>query len=150
MRDGMAVVFADPEARLGTLRVSTNPRKGSRARMVRGSIGVGINGVQFRPGTADYYDPSSRRGFSRDRNSGWKLDGLGADQMLGMDSNNAHVDNRGLYHYHGIANALVKSGKGTMIGWAADGFENSLCRQQGPLRLSVEKGHPPFRSGWQI
>ena len=31
--------------------------------------------------------------------------------MLGMDRNNAHVDQRGLYHYHGVANALVRSGK---------------------------------------
>ena len=47
------------------LCVTTNPRKGSSPRQVNGSIGVGVNGVQFRPGTADYYDPSSRRGFSR-------------------------------------------------------------------------------------
>lgn len=105
------------------LCVPTNPRKSSRAKTIRGSIGVGINGVQFRPGTADYYDPGSRRGHSRNRSSGWNLDGLGARQMLGMDSNNAHVDQRGLYHYHGIANALVRSGKGSLIGWAADGFE---------------------------
>ena len=105
------------------LCITTSPRKGDQARQVRGSIGVGINGVQFRPGTADYYDPSSRRGFSRNPSSGWKLDGLGAASTLGMDANNAHVDERGLYHYHGIANALVKSGKGSLIGWAADGFE---------------------------
>ena len=105
------------------LCVTTNPRKGNRAQKVRGSIGVGINGVQFRPGTADYFDPGSRRGFSRDNSSGWNLDGLGARTQLGMDNNNAHVDHRGLYHYHGVSNALVKSGKGTLIGWAADGFE---------------------------
>ena len=77
------------------LCVTTNPRKGNRARKVRGSIGVGINGVQFRPGTADYYDANSRRGFSRNRRSGWNLDGLGARDKLGMDRNNAHVDRRG-------------------------------------------------------
>lgn len=105
------------------LCVSTTPRKRTSPRMIRGSIGVGINGVQFRPGTADYYDPGSRRGFSRNSASGWNLDGLGARKQLGMDRNNAHVDERGLYHYHGIANALVQSGKGSLIGWAADGFE---------------------------
>ncbi|NKB50942.1 MAG: YHYH protein [Rhizobiaceae bacterium] len=105
------------------LCVTTSPSKGRRPQWVGGSIGVGINGIQFRPTTADYYDARSRRGFSRNARSGWNLDGLGARNQLGMDSNNAHVDNRGLYHYHGVANALVRSGKGSLIGWAADGFE---------------------------
>lgn len=85
------------------------------------TIGIATNGVIIRPGTADWYDASSRRGHSRDRSSGWNLDGLGAAEMLGMDANNAHVDNRGLYHYHGVADSLSKDG--SLIGWAADGFE---------------------------
>ncbi|MEP0941516.1 MAG: YHYH protein [Rhizobiaceae bacterium] len=125
------------------LCVTTNPRKGNRARTVRGSVGVGINGVQFRPGTADYYDPGSRRGHSRNRSSGWNLDGLGAAQMLGMDSNNAHVDNRGLYHYHGIANALVRSGKGSLIGWAADGFEIHYIGSKARSGYRLKKGTRP-------
>lgn len=125
------------------LCVTTNPRKRSRARTVRGSIGVGINGVQFRPGTADYYDPNSRRGHSRNRRSGWNLDGLGAAQMLGMDANNAHVDQRGLYHYHGVSNALVKSGKGTLIGWAADGFEIHYIGSKARSGYRLKKGTRP-------
>ncbi|SNZ06857.1 YHYH protein [Cohaesibacter gelatinilyticus] len=105
------------------LCVNKNPKKRSRATPIRGSIGVALNGVQIRPGTADYYDPSGRRGFSRNRSSGWNLEGMGARTQLGMDRNNAHVDQRGLYHYHGPSRALSKSGKGTLIGYAADGFE---------------------------
>lgn len=105
------------------LCVSAHPKKSNRARYIRGSIGVALNGVQFRPGTADYYDPDSRRGFSRDRSSGWNLEGMGARELLGLDENNAHVDERGLYHYHGVASALSRLDHSSLIGYAADGFE---------------------------
>ena len=129
------------------LCVTTNPKKGNRPQKVRGSIGVGINGVQFRPGTADYYDANSRRGHSRDRSSGWNLDGLGAREMLGMDNNNAHVDQRGLYHYHGVSNALVKSGKGSLIGWAADGFEIHYLGSKRRSGYRLRKGTRPSAPG---
>jgi len=99
-----------------------NPVKGTTPQKVR-TPGIAENGVVIRPGTADYYDASSPRGHSRDRSSGWNLDGMGARDMLGLDSNNAHVDHSGIYHYHGVAKPLVASSEGTRIGWAADGFE---------------------------
>ncbi|WP_420407066.1 YHYH protein [Hoeflea sp.] len=103
--------------------VPENPVKTARATPLRGATGVALNGVMIRPGTADYYDPSSPRGFSCDRSSGWKLDGMGAGQMLGLDMNNAHVDHRGLYHYHGKPTGLLKGAKSSLVGFAADGFE---------------------------
>ena len=87
------------------------------------SSGISITGILFRPGTADFYDASSPRGFSRDPSSGWRLEGMGAADLLGMDAENAHVDHRGLYHYHGVSESLVGSQSGSLIGWAADGFE---------------------------
>lgn len=104
-----------------TLCVPLNPSKG-RAKAVRSSMGVAVNGVQIRPGTADYYDASSRRGHSRDPRSGWNLEGKGAAELLGLDQNDAHVDERGLYHYHGLSAALRRLAQGTLIGYAADGF----------------------------
>lgn len=129
------------------LCMTTSPRKGRRAQQIRGSIGVGVNGVQFRPGTADYYDASSRRGFSRNPASGWKLDGLGAAETLGMDKNKAHVDERGLYHYHGVANALVRSGKGSLIGWAADGFEIHYVGSAVSSSYQLKSGTRPSAPG---
>ena len=45
---------------------------------------------------------------------------------FGTDSNNAHVQPDGAYHYHGMPEGFVAlQGKGkamTLIGWAADGF----------------------------
>lgn len=40
-----------------------------------------------------------------------------------MGANNAHVDERGLYHYHGVATALAGSAITRLLGYAADGFE---------------------------
>lgn len=57
--------------------------------------------------------------------------------MLGMDSNNAHVDHRGLYHYHAPAPALTTSLDGTLIGYAADGF---------PIHYVGDRAQP----SWQL
>lgn len=107
------------------LCVPEKPSKNSRPEQVRGSVGVALNGIQIRPGTAEYYDQDARHGVSRDRSSGWNLEGMGAADQLGMDQNNAHVDNRGLYHYHGVPGEYVQkqSKHGSLIGYAADGFE---------------------------
>lgn len=105
------------------LCVTASPTKGTRAKNVNGTVGFALNGIILRPGTADWYDASSSRGHSRDRSSGWNLEGLGARETLGMDSNNAHVDNQGIYHYHGPSDAIMKAAQGTLIGYAADGHE---------------------------
>lgn len=105
------------------LCVPANPVKGAVAKELRGIVGIALNGIVMRPGTADWYDASSPRGHSRDRSSGWNLEGMGAADMLGMDQNNAHVDNRGVYHYHGPSEAIMNSAQGTLVGYAADGHE---------------------------
>ncbi|WP_299402835.1 YHYH protein [uncultured Roseobacter sp.] len=105
-----------------TVCITTTPERGTRAHPVP-VTGIAENGVLIRPGTADYYDPSSPRGHSRDRSSGWNLDGMGARDLLGLDDQNAHVGPDGLYHYHGVAPALAGASDDTLIGWAADGFE---------------------------
>ncbi|MGX9357146.1 YHYH protein [Roseobacteraceae bacterium S113] len=102
--------------------VPSAPEKGEVAQPVT-VTGIARNGVLIRPGTADYYDARSPRGHSRDRSSGWNLEAMGASETLGLDANNAHVDYRGLYHYHGMPPALAETGDGTRVGWAADGFE---------------------------
>ena len=104
--------------------VDATPTKGSRARGTGpGAVGIALNGVLIRPGTADYWDPRSPRGHSRDRRSGWNLEGMGSARMLGIDSANGHVDNRGTYHYHGTPVRAVRTKGGTHVGWASDGFE---------------------------
>ncbi|MEL6425766.1 MAG: YHYH protein, partial [Pseudomonadota bacterium] len=82
--------------------------------------GITVTGIPLRPGTAEYYDPTSERGYSRDPSSGWNVEGIGG---LIMDEQNAHVDGDGMYHYHGIPSAVTGSLDGTLFGYAADGFE---------------------------
>jgi len=82
--------------------------------------GITLTGIPLRPGTAEYYDASSDKGYSRDQSSGWNVEGIGG---LIMDAQNAHVDGDGMYHYHGISNALVSDLDGSLFGYAADGFE---------------------------
>ena len=57
----------------------------------------------------------------------WSIEALGQTSFnFGADSNNAHVQPGGAYHYHGMPEGFVtKLGKGvalTLIGWAADGY----------------------------
>ena len=85
--------------------------------------GITITGIFLRPGTADWYDASSPRGFSRDRSSGWNLEGMRPKNTLGLDRENAHVASRGLYHYHGVSTPLVNSLSGILLGYVVDGYE---------------------------
>lgn len=103
--------------------VPLNPTKSKRFEKIRGTIGIAINGVQFRPTTGGFYDPNGRRGHSRMGDKDWSLDIFGARGHLGLDSNNAHVGKNGLYHYHGIAKSLTKTSGSSLIGYAGDGFE---------------------------
>ena len=112
---------------------------GSIDRRSSGS-GITISGIVLRPGTADWYDASSPRGFSRDRSSGWNLEGMGPKNTLGLDSENAHVDNRGLYHYHGVSPSLVSSLDETLLGYAADGHEIHYIGERAKSSWQLKNG----------
>jgi hypothetical protein len=82
-------------------------------------FGIAVNGVLFDPGTAEYWQ--------NDVTSGWHYDAKGGAFSLGLDTNNAHVQPNGAYHYHGVPTDLLArlsaGRKGmTLLGWAADGF----------------------------
>jgi len=124
-----------------------NPGKRSRATEGTPIVGVALNGIAIRPGTADWYDPSSPRGFSRDRSSGWNLEGMGSAQTLGMDRYNAHVDNRGVYHYHGIPVGLLDKVNSTHVGYAADGFEIHYAGKNAVSSYRLKSGTRPSAPG---
>ncbi len=127
--------------------VPKNPRKSGSARNIdRGAIGIGLNGIFFRPEAADYWDPGSPRGFSR-RNTGWRMEPMGPRNLLGLDSNNAHVDRRGLYHYHGKSRGLLAYAKGSHIGYAADGFEIHYVGSRVKSGWSLKQGTRPSGPG---
>jgi len=103
--------------------VPLNPVKNEKIKFIKGTMGIAINGIQFRPNTAGYYDPSSKSGHSRNGDRRWSLDIFGAKNKLGLDMNNGHVGPNGLYHYHGIAKTLIGTSGSSLIGYAGDGFE---------------------------
>lgn len=125
--------------------VDATPEYSGKAQQVQ-ATGVATNGIIIRPGTADWYDASAPRGHSRNSASGWRLDAMGAPNRLGLDDNNAHVDHRGLYHYHGIAQPLADD-PGTLIGWAADGFEIHYAGDQVQSSYRLKSGTRPTAPG---
>ncbi|MEM6590091.1 MAG: YHYH protein [Pseudomonadota bacterium] len=126
-----------------TICVDASPRDTGRITRKTNASGISLTGILFRPGTADFYDPGSRRGFSRNPASGWRLEGMGSADKLGMDHANGHVDNRGVYHYHAPSAALLKTIDGTLIGYAADGFEIHYIGKNAAPSWQLKQGTRP-------
>ena len=100
-------------------RVPTKPVKAKKVtRLFLGPFGIAVNGVLFDPGAAEFWKNSPR--------SGWQYEALSGKIDLGLDTNNAHVQPNGSYHYHGLPHGLIaKLGKDKqfcLLGYAADGF----------------------------
>jgi hypothetical protein len=93
----------------------------------RADAGFLLNGVKIDPSTAGTCDANGASCTMARGTGPWSLEAMGQKTFnFGTDSNNAHVQPGGAYHYHGIPEGyLAKMGKGetmTLIGWAADGF----------------------------
>lgn len=101
-------------------RVPLQPKENATfTRLGMYPFGVGLNGVVFDPGAAEWWQ--------MDPHSGWTLDPISGSQKLGIDRHNAHVQPTGVYHYHGMPAGLVEKLTGgkervVQVGWAADGF----------------------------
>lgn len=100
-------------------RMALDPQPASRTTPVGMNLfGVGVNGVPFDPGAAEFWQRNPR--------SGWQYEALGGAVNLGLDDSNAHVQPNGAYHYHGIPTAMVRSlaraDSMILTGYAADGF----------------------------
>jgi len=94
----------------------------------RGAVGYVLNGVKIDADTAGSCDDSGRSCSMIGDNGNWNIEALGQSHFdFGTDSNNAHVQPNGAYHYHGMPEGyLEKQGADgasmVLIGWAADGF----------------------------
>lgn len=110
-------------------RMPVSPEVNDEPTMMRGIVGVGLNGVPMDPGTAEFYDPNGRNNRSQDRSLGWNYDALSGKVNLGLDDSNAHVQPTGAYHYHGLPIGLIEIRKEAqsvpamvLVGYAGDGF----------------------------
>lgn len=123
------------------------PSRAETMTKIRGTMGIAVNGVQFRPNTAGFYDPNGRRGHSRNGDRNWSVDIHGAPGKLGLDFNNAHVGRGGLYHYHGIAEHLLDSSGSTLIGYAGDGYEIHYVGEAVESGWELKTGNRPSGPG---
>ena len=87
------------------------------------TVGVSIAGIPIRPYTAEYFDPNTKQGYSKNPSSGWRKQAMHRPRSLGMDAQNGHVDRSGLYHYHSLPKNFTASKKDILIGYAPDGFK---------------------------
>jgi hypothetical protein len=92
-----------------------------------GTTGFVLNGVKIDAGTAGSCNDSGSSCSLIGNTGSWSIEALGQSSFnFGTDSNNAHVQPGGAYHYHGMPEGFItKLGKGnamTLVGWAADGF----------------------------
>lgn len=84
------------------------------------NFGIAVNGVPFDPHAAEWY-----LGI---RGSPWQYAVLSGAISLGLDTNYAHVQRSGAYHYHLWPTDLladlgaVADQHSPLVGWAADGF----------------------------
>ncbi|QBF33290.1 YHYH protein [Thalassococcus sp. S3] len=101
----------------------TNPQRADTITTGLMTVGVTLTGVPLRPYTAGYYDPNGRNGIGDNPASGWRQQAMHAPRRLGMDTQDAHVDRSGLYHYHAVSDIYAASTNGSHIGYAPDGFE---------------------------
>jgi hypothetical protein len=111
--------------------LSLSPSKTSTATTLggpRGPQGYVLNGVKIDAGTAGSCDNSGSSCSLIDNAGSWSIEALGQSSFdFGTDSNNAHVQPGGAYHYHGMPEGFMalrgaSSAQMTLIGWAADGF----------------------------
>ena len=110
---------------------SLSPAYSGTATQLGGPAGVVsfmLNGVKTDPGTGGSCDNTGTVCSLGDPSGTWSIEALTQSYFkFGTDSNNAHVQPGGTYHYHGMPEGLItKLGGGsatmTLIGWAADGF----------------------------
>jgi hypothetical protein len=92
----------------------------------RGATGYILNGVKIDAGTAGSCTDAGVCSAIVNT-SPWSIEAVNSSFNFGTDSNNAHVQPDGTYHYHGMPEGFVtkrggNSSKMTLIGWAADGF----------------------------
>ena len=91
-------------------------------------MGYALNGIKIDPATAGTCnDAGTSCPLGPGGGGSWNIEAMGQTAFnFGTDSNNAHVQPGGAYHYHGVPEGLVtKLNKGqamTLIAWAPDGF----------------------------
>jgi hypothetical protein len=128
---------------------------------LRLGFGYALNGVKFDPGTGGTCPSTATKSSdcSAIGTDPWKLEALGVAKSFfnfGTDSNNAHVQPTGAYHYHGMPEGIltkmgVTSANPTMalIGWAPDGYP-VYARYGHTIPTDISSPLKVIQSSWRI
>ena len=123
--------------------------------------GYALNGVKFDPGTGGTCPNTATKSSdcSAIGSDPWKLEALGVAKSFfnfGTDSNNAHVQPTGAYHYHGMPEGIltkmgVTSANPSMalIGWAPDGYP-IYARYGHTIPTDLTSPLKAIQSSWRI
>ncbi len=126
-------------------RVPLRPRPAGRiTQLGMNMFGVAVNGVPFDPGAAEWW---------KNRRGGWRFEALSGAVMLSIDRHNAHVQQNGACHYHGLPTGLLgrlnPRRHSRLVGWAADGYP--IYALYGYRRAKNPRtGVKAMRSGWRL
>ena len=121
--DNPNAITAQTVAVSATLSPAVTSATGTAATIV----GYVMNGVKLDPNTGGTCDNAGTSCSLVGGSGAWRMEALGQTSFkFGTDSNNAHVQPGGAYHYHGMPEGYIaKLNKGqamTLVGWASDGF----------------------------
>jgi len=138
-------------------RFTLAPTLGSSATTLggpAGATGYVLNGVKIDAATAGSCNDAGTTCSLIGNSGAWSIEALGQSAFnFGTDSNNAHVQPGGAYHYHGMPEGYIAQlGKGsamTLIGWAADGFP-IYARYGYNLATDANSGIKVIRSSYRL
>jgi YHYH protein len=118
--------------------------------------GYGINGIKMEPATAGTCSGATGTTCNLAGGGGaWKIEALGQGVFnFGVDTNNAHVQPNGSYHYHGMPEGLITKIGGntstmTLVGWAPDGLP-IYARNGHSVANDASSALKPLISSWRL
>lgn len=135
-----------------TLTISRNPSKASRpSALAMGANAIMLNGVKWEAYPAACFSTGRGQQLGRERigchardiDHPWRYDIGSSLNKFGFDSNKAHLQPQGLYHYHSTPVAFYRkrcTGGPEVIGFASDGFpvyDGCFADASGNLRHAV-------------
>lgn len=103
--------------------IALSPQKDNTEEAVTDIMGITLNGILIKPTSKKKWDKHNPNGYSKIGNDQWTVNTLQHKGKFGFDSYNGHKDIRGQYHYHSVDRVLVESTRGSLVGYAVDGFE---------------------------
>lgn len=102
------------------IKLPLAPKANDRITDARTAVGIFLNGVFLEAGTGEFWTGS--------KGMPWNYEALGGAINLGLDTNHAHVQPGGKYHYHGKPTGYLAGIEfspqthSPLVGWAFDGF----------------------------